>query len=128
MQFTRSKYKRLIIKHIQGETTPEEQKLAEAWISSSPANGRLYKTYQGLLLLTDKDKVSYNTDKAWENLQARIHSNQGSAAKPVKTAYRRLFYPSERSCGKTIYNNLKYFCPIKPPRWVICHPEQKLIY
>ncbi|PKP00816.1 MAG: hypothetical protein CVU14_06645 [Bacteroidetes bacterium HGW-Bacteroidetes-9] len=90
MQFTRSKYKRLIIKHIQGETTPEEQKLAEAWISSSPANGRLYKTYQGLLLLTDKDKVSYNTDKAWENLQARIHSNQGSAAKPVKTAYRRL--------------------------------------
>ncbi|MFH1120779.1 MAG: FecR domain-containing protein [Bacteroidota bacterium] len=83
-----NKYKRLIIKHIQGETTPEEQKLAEAWIARNPDNSRLYETYKGLLLLTDKKKVSFDTDKAWNKLHDRIESGQGS--KPVKGSGRIL--------------------------------------
>lgn len=79
-----NKYKRLIIKHIQGETTPDEQKLAEAWISGSPANRRLYETYKGLLLLTGSKNVSFDTDQAWNKLHERIRSSRG--VKPVKGA------------------------------------------
>ena len=88
MYFNTNKYKRLIIKHIQGETTPEEQKLSEAWIAKNPANRRLYETYKGLLLLTDKKKVGFDTDKAWNNLHARINSSQG--AKPVNDSKQRI--------------------------------------
>jgi len=90
MLYSTNKYKRLIIKHIQGETTPEEQLLAEAWIAKNPANRRLYETYKGLLLLTDKKKVGFNTDKAWSKLHDRIES--GQRLKPVKDAG-RIFIP-----------------------------------
>jgi transmembrane sensor len=84
-----NKYKRLIIKHIQGETTPEEQKLAEAWIAKNATNRRLYENYKGLLLLTDRKKVSFDADKAWNKLHERIESGQG--LKPVSGAGKILF-------------------------------------
>jgi transmembrane sensor len=85
-----NKHKRLIIKHIQGETTPDEQKLAELWIEKNPANRRLYETYKGLLLLTDRKKVSFDTDIAWNKLHDRIKSGQG--LKPVSGSG-RIFFP-----------------------------------
>jgi ferric-dicitrate binding protein FerR (iron transport regulator) len=90
MRFSTNKYKRLIIKHIQGETTPEEQQLAEAWIKKNPANQRLYETYKGLLVLTDSRKVDFDTDQAWNKLQSRIKSGKGRQAIPQKGLSRRL--------------------------------------
>lgn len=75
MLLTKNKYKRLIIKHIQGETTAEEQRMAEAWISKSPENKRLYETFKGLLILTDIKEVHFDTDKAWEKFSHRIHAD-----------------------------------------------------
>ncbi len=90
MRISLNKYKRLIIKHIQGETTPEEQQLAEAWIKKNPANQRLYENYKGLLLLTESKNVTFNTDEAWNKLQFRINSGKGSQVKPEKHASKRL--------------------------------------
>lgn len=98
MFLTTNKFKRLIIKHIQGETTSEEQKLAEAWIAKNPANRRLYETYQGLLLLTGKKKVNFNTDSAWENLQKRINSGQPGETASVKSKTIR-FLPYYAAAG-----------------------------
>jgi len=89
MLLTKNKYKRLIIKHIQGETTAAEQSMAEAWISKSPENKRLYETYKGLLILTNKKKVQFDSDKAWEKLQDRIHSDNHVAARPSASMSRR---------------------------------------
>jgi transmembrane sensor len=90
MQFSTNKYKRLIIKHIQGETTPEEQQLAEAWVNKNPANKRLYETYKGLLVLTEPGKVNIDTDAAWNKLQTRIKSGKHVAVKPQRSLSRRL--------------------------------------
>lgn len=80
MLFNNSKYKRLIIKMIQGEASPEEQRIAEKWIAASPANRKIFENYKGLLLLTGKKQISYDTDKAWVKLQQRIASADHSPA------------------------------------------------
>ncbi|KAF5063346.1 FecR protein [anaerobic digester metagenome] len=88
MLFKKTKYKRLIIKMIQGEASPEEQRIAEKWIDASPANRRIFENYKGLLLLTGKKQVSYDTDKAWARLQQRIVS-AGHSAAPVHPISKR---------------------------------------
>lgn len=80
MLFNNSKYKRLIIKMIQGEASPEEQRIAEKWIAASPANRKIFENYKGLLLLTGKKQISYDADKAWVKLQQRIASADHSPA------------------------------------------------
>lgn len=89
MLVTKNKYKRLIIKLIQGETTAEEDRIAKAWISKSPENKRLYETYKGLLILTDKKEVHFDTDKAWEKFSHRIHSDQHHTSKQISIQPRR---------------------------------------
>lgn len=80
MLFGKKKYNHLIIKMIQGEASPEEQRIAQKWIESSAENRKVYENYRNLLLLTDTRKVTYDADKAWEKLHARINaSNQGTA-------------------------------------------------
>ncbi|HPG32367.1 MAG TPA: FecR domain-containing protein [Lentimicrobium sp.] len=89
MLLTKLKYKRLIIKLIQGEATALEKQQAEQWISKSPENQRLYEAYKGLLILTSKKEDEFNTDRAWMNLQNRIHAEKYSSSahvgkKPVR--------------------------------------------
>ncbi len=84
MLFNRTKYKRLIVKMIQGEVTPEEQRMAEQWISRSRENRRLYENYRDLLLLTDQKKVNYDTDKAWNILEQRISASESQGRSPVR--------------------------------------------
>lgn len=76
MLFSVNKYKSLIIKHLQGDATLEEQKQVEDFIAKSERNKQLYESYRGLLFLTQKKKVEYNADKAWEKVQSRIVANQ----------------------------------------------------
>jgi len=94
MLLVKNKYKRLIIKLIQGETTAEEQRVAEAWISKSPENKRLYESFKGLLILTDKKEVHFDTDKAWDKFSQRIHADQHPAKnrKALRPARKILIY------------------------------------
>jgi len=89
MLLSKNKYKRLIIKHIQGETTAGEQRIAEAWILKSPENKRLYETYKGLLILTDRKQVHFDADKAWDIFSHRIHSDNPHAFNQRSTTPRR---------------------------------------
>jgi transmembrane sensor len=94
MVSVRNKYKRLIIRLIQGETTAVEQQMAEAWIAKSHENRRLYESYKGLLILTDKKEVSFDTDKAWEKFSRKIHAEHKPVPEklPVRPVRRIAFY------------------------------------
>lgn len=72
------KYKVLIVKYLQSEATPEEQKLVEDYIARSDKNKQLFESYRGLMFLTQKKKVEYNADLAWEKIQKRIEVLQNS--------------------------------------------------
>lgn len=94
MIFDNIKYKHLLIKYLQGDATPEEQKQAEDYIAKSDRNKQLFESYRGLLFLTQKRKVEYNADKAWEKVRARILANEEKASvsnavliKPVKKSH-----------------------------------------
>lgn len=76
MRFISQKYKRLIVKYLQGEATQAEQKMVEDYIARSEKNRQLYESYRGLLFLTQKKKVEYNEDLAWEKVKNRILSNE----------------------------------------------------
>lgn len=76
MNFNERKYKNLIIKYLQGDATSEEQKQVEDYIAKSERNKQLYESYRGLLFLTQKKKVDYNADQAWEKVRAKIISNE----------------------------------------------------
>ncbi|HLO90593.1 MAG TPA: FecR domain-containing protein [Lentimicrobium sp.] len=78
MIFDIYKYKHLIIKYLQGEATVDEQKLVEDFIAKSERNKQLFESYRGLLFLTQKKKVEYNAEKAWEKVRARILANEKS--------------------------------------------------
>lgn len=80
MLFKTNKYKNLIIKVLQGEASPEEQRIARAWVDKDPQNKRVYESYEALLLLTHSKKVNYDTDKAWEKIQSRI---KNTTSRPV---------------------------------------------
>lgn len=71
-----NKYKHLIIKYLQGDATEAEQKLVEDYVARSERNKQLFESYRGLLFLTQKKKVDYNIDQAWEKVQHRILSNK----------------------------------------------------
>ncbi len=76
MNFRISKYKHLIIKYLQGDATEAEQKQVEDYIAKSEKNKQLFESYRGLLFLTQKKKVEYNADQAWEKVQRRILANK----------------------------------------------------
>lgn len=80
-----NKYKVLIVKYLQSEATPEEQKLVENFIASSERNKQLFESYRGLMFLTQKKRVDYNPDKAWERVLNRIQKiqNENSGSSPV---------------------------------------------
>ncbi len=80
------KYKKLIIRVLQGEATTAEQQEAGRWANMSEENRRLYETYKDLLLLTINDAHSYNTDIAWNKVKERINNSTGT----VSTAKSRL--------------------------------------
>jgi len=93
MFLSSGKYKRLIVKLIQEEATPEEQQLAKHWLEKSASNRRLYETYKGLLLLTDIEKTSYDTDKAWAAMHKRIQEVKPSVQPAgFKAGHARLVY------------------------------------
>lgn len=73
MLFKKNKYKSLVIKVLQGEASPAEQRIADEWIAQNPENKKLFESYKALLLLTRPRKHHFDTDKAWEKLNARIH-------------------------------------------------------
>lgn len=56
----------------------DEQKLVEDFIAKSERNKQLFESYRGLLFLTQKKKVEYNAEKAWEKVRARILANEKS--------------------------------------------------
>jgi len=84
MLFKPNKYKSLIIKVLQGEASPEEQRIANEWLDKNPKNKRVYESYEALLLLTHSKKVNYDTEKAWEKIQLRI-KNATSRSAPQKS-------------------------------------------
>lgn len=79
MIFSVIKYKHLIIKYLQGDATEAEQKLVEDYIAKSERNRQLFESYRGLLFLTQKKKVEYNVDLAWEKVQNRIRASKDEA-------------------------------------------------
>jgi hypothetical protein len=50
----------------------------EDYIAKSARNKQLFESYRGLLFLTQKKKVEYNADKAWEKVRTRILANEES--------------------------------------------------
>ena len=72
MLLTKLKYKHLIIKYLHGDATVAEQKQVDDRIAKSSKNKQLFDSYRGLLFLTQKKKVEYNVDSAWEKVQKRI--------------------------------------------------------
>ncbi len=79
MNLSNNKYKRLIIKYLQGNATPVEQQQVEDYIAKSERNKQLFESYRGLLFLTQKKKVEYNTESAWERVMNRILANEKNA-------------------------------------------------
>lgn len=71
------KYKKLIIRWLQGEATAAEQLKAERWVNSSDENRRLFNTYKGLLLLTTSKAPVYNANVAWNKVKERINNSEG---------------------------------------------------
>lgn len=89
-----NKYKVLIVKYLQSEATPEEQKQVEDFIASSDKNKQLFESYRGLMFLTQKKKVEYNADIAWEKVKHRIEINQDeNFAKPSILINRGKHFP-----------------------------------
>lgn len=76
------KYKRLIIRWLQGEATPVEQERAERWVNSSEENRRLFDTYKDLLLLTTLNTPTYDTEAAWGKVKERINKSKGLIIDP----------------------------------------------
>jgi ferric-dicitrate binding protein FerR (iron transport regulator) len=74
------KYKKLIIRVLQGEATTAEQQEAERWVNISDENRRLFDTYKDLLLLTFNNAHSYNADHAWNKVKERINNSTGTVA------------------------------------------------
>ncbi|HLN54016.1 MAG TPA: FecR domain-containing protein [Lentimicrobium sp.] len=72
-----NKNKVLLVKYLLGEATPEEQKLAEDYIARSERNKQLFESYRGLMFLTQKKRVEYNADQAWEKVRNRIEAKNG---------------------------------------------------
>lgn len=72
------KYKKLIIRVLQGEASPAEKQEADLWISLSDENRRLFETYKDLLLLTFNDAHAYNVDNAWNKVRDRINTSTGT--------------------------------------------------
>lgn len=71
------KYKRLIIRCLQGEANAVEQQKAERWVNSSDENRRLFNTYKDLLLLTSLNAPAYDSDVAWNKVKGRINKSNG---------------------------------------------------
>ena len=76
------KYKRLIIRCLQGEATAVEQQKAEHWVNSSDENSRLFNSYKDLLLLTTMDGHVYNAEVAWSKVKERMHNSKGLVIEP----------------------------------------------
>lgn len=72
MMFSVIKYKHLILKYLLGEASTAEQKQVEDYIAKSEGNKQLFESYRAILFVTQKKKVEYNADKAWEKVQKRI--------------------------------------------------------
>ncbi len=97
MIFSVNTYKHLIIKYLQGDATTAEQKKVEDYIAKSARNKQLFESYRGLLFLTQKKKIEFNADLAWEKVINRITANQNSPAGNVsnvlvKTSGKRSIY------------------------------------
>ncbi|GAB1404313.1 hypothetical protein MASR1M74_14920 [Lentimicrobium sp.] len=88
MRLREKYYKRLVSKHLQGETTPEEERIVQQWIERSSANKKFVEAEKGLLLLTQRKPVTYNLDNAWEKMQQRISQAGASKVVPVYPVYR----------------------------------------
>lgn len=78
MIFSVNTYKHLIIKYLQGDATVAELKKVDDYIAKSARNKQLFESYRGLLFLTQKKKVEYNADLAWERVRNRIIANQNA--------------------------------------------------
>ncbi len=70
----------LLIKHLLGETSPDEQITVQAWIEESSANKTHYKQFKQIW---DKSKLldtksSVDEDEAWSRFQERVNNNEGS--------------------------------------------------
>ena len=76
------KYKRLIIRCLQGEATAVEQQKVERWVNSSDENRRLFNSYKDLLLLTTTDAPVYNAEVAWSKVKERMHNSKGLVIEP----------------------------------------------
>jgi ferric-dicitrate binding protein FerR (iron transport regulator) len=79
----------LLVKHLLGETGPEENAKVEAWLAAHPANRHYYEHFR--LIWRESRRLDGNfqgadeqTDAAWQKFRRRIH--QPSHLKAVKQA------------------------------------------
>ena len=71
------KYKRLIIRCLQGEANAVEQQKTERWVNRSEKNRRLFNMYKDLFLLTSLNTPVYDTEKALSKVKHRIENSKG---------------------------------------------------
>ncbi|KIC93456.1 FecR domain-containing protein [Flavihumibacter solisilvae] len=69
----------LLVKHLLGETSPEENAAVEKWITESPSNRAYYDHFK---LIWDKSKQfaatsTVDEDAAWQRFRARVDKEQG---------------------------------------------------
>lgn len=77
----------LLVKHLLGEASPDEQRAVEAWIAESPENRRTYADFrtiwdQSRLLAVHSD---LSVDKAWSRFQ-QLAAQTETAPPPPQTA------------------------------------------
>lgn len=73
-----SSYEQLIVKHLLGNLTPEEEEVFARWLSTHPDHKRLFEEYQQLWLLAEKEtlQLNFQTQQEWERLEVSLDQEQ----------------------------------------------------
>ena len=79
-------YRKLIIKELKGETSPDESQKIDQWINESPENLKIFNELWSAFELTSPDVNSFNTDKevAWSKIYNKISIPLVSRSKVIQ--------------------------------------------
>ncbi|MBT1712240.1 FecR domain-containing protein [Fulvivirgaceae bacterium PWU5] len=99
MQHTTDDIDELIGKYLAGEATAEEAARIEAWEHASEANVRYMHQFRTIFdkACTVKTLQTFDTDAAWNNLQRKMRSQQGTTEAPARDNVRTLHAPAHRN-------------------------------
>jgi ferric-dicitrate binding protein FerR (iron transport regulator) len=99
VQHTTDDIDELIGKYLAGEATAEEAARVETWEHASEANVRYMHQFRTIFdkACNVKTLQTFDTDAAWNNLQRKMRSQQGTTEAPPKDNVRPLHTPSHRN-------------------------------